>query len=315
MSMHPVIKELFTALEKDPLPAADTSSHWKQFGNLTQVGVREGQLLLRGEGFGGYVNGRFGPFPGFVGRWSYRKVSKEIENYERIERKGKELCRKLGIAFTYDAWKQVVALGFLSDHWDAYGLSPQSFVMIGDGYGFLGALIRSVIPNARVFSIDLPKVLLFQAHTHLSADPEVRVSCAAGGENADVIFLAPTDIDDVPSTIDCAVNMASMAEMRDDSIQRYFRFLRERSGPNSRFYCVNRRSKAHPDGTIIEFDQYGWSPEDEIFVDGPCPYYSHFWSSDPASVFPRIPGLRLPFLKSFDGILDHRLVLLAQVSE
>lgn len=37
--------------------------------------------------------------------------------------------------------------------------------MIGDGHGFLGALVRRVIPDAHIYSVDLPKMMVWRSRT------------------------------------------------------------------------------------------------------------------------------------------------------
>ena len=139
------------------------------------------------------------------------------------------------------------------------------------------------------------------------------MACLNVGASAesDVDFLKPEDIVSLPAEIDCAVNVASMAEMKAESIHSYFNCLRARSAGHSRFYCVNRATKTHPDGTTISFSAYPWKPADEVFIDGHCPYYSHFWSMNTAPDGPRFAGVRVPFLNAFDGPVLHRLTRLA----
>lgn len=79
---------------------------------------------------------------------------------------------------------------------------------------------------------------------------------------ADVVFALPQDIEIISDQIDCAVNIASMQEMKPSSIQAYFAFLRKRSGPGSRFYCVNRLHKELPGGEVASFYDYPWRQDD-----------------------------------------------------
>lgn len=102
-----------------------------------------------------------------------------------------------------------------------------------------------------------------------------------------------------------------MQEMTRFSIETYFRFLRRRSQPQSRFYCVNRARKTLVGGEVNEFAAYPWRPEDEVFLDGPCPYYTHYLAPYTTACGPRILGLHLPCVNTFDGLHWHRLVRLA----
>ena len=131
-------------------------------------------------------------------------------------------------------------------------------------------------------------------------------------ESADLTYLLPEQCELIEEEIDCAVNVASMQEMTRQSIAGYFRFLRRRATNRSRFYCVNRLHKELPDGETTDFYQYPGSGQDEVFVDGPCPYYSHYLSSYAAPNGPRIWGLRVPFVNYFDGVHHHRLARLSR---
>lgn len=205
-------------------------------------------------------------------------------------------------------------LSVLVDHWRARRLAPKTFTLIGDGSGFLGALIRRMNPTARLYCIDLPKMLLFQAHLHQAADQHVTLSLLradAAASPADVIFVLPQDIERVPDVIDCAVNVASMQEMNPYSIVAYFTFLRRRSIEQSRFYCVNRLHKALPGGEVANFVNYPWHEADEVFLDGACPYYRQFLAPYTLRRGPRWFGVRVPFVNYFDGVMMHRLVRLA----
>jgi hypothetical protein len=212
---------------------------------------------------------------------------------------------------TFDVWKQSVALAVLVDHWTAFNLSPKTFALIGDGYGFLGALIRRHLPDARIYSIDLPKILVFQAYTHERAGSGASMSIMSTRQRpTSITFVQPQDADAISDEIDCAVNIASMQEMTDLSIAAYFKFLRQRSTPSSRFYCVNRLRKELPGGEVTTFKDYPWQEDDEVFINGPCPYYTHILARTMPKG-PRVLGMRVPFVNHFDGATMHRLVRLA----
>lgn len=312
--MNAVIDSLLDVVRQDPLPARHTSSHWRQYGSQTIVERRGAELILEGAGFGSM----WARHPALrilnaIQQVSYGPVTRSLRHYPEIWRAVKRLARQLSFDLTFDVWKCGAALAVLMDHWSAQGLAPQRFAMIGDGYGFLGALIRRVLPGSRIYCIDLPKMLVFQAHTHERADRAARLSHLSGPETleAEVTFVAPDDIDWIPGPIDCAVNIASMQEMTPRSIRAYFTFLRRRASAASRFYCVNRQRKALPGGEVTSFADYPWQDDDERFLDGPCPYYTHLFSATTLSSGPRIFGRRVPFVNYFDGAHLHRLVRLA----
>jgi hypothetical protein len=311
MGVHPIIRELLNSEEVDLLPTADTSSHWQRHGNSTEAILSEDDLKLSGVGFGDFEAGSLERISSFFGRWPYRKVISGIKAYAEVQRAARLLASGLGLGFTFDAWRNAVLLAVLKDHWDAHKTCPKTFAMIGDGYGFCGALIRRVVPRARLLLIDLPKIMVFQVRTLQRSDPDAKMGLLSESQDVDVMFARPSEIESYSSDIDCAINMASMGEMTHESIIQYFGFLRKRSRVGSRFYCVNRESKSHPDGTVIRFDHYPWKEADETYLDGICPYSTHYWSSRVSGTGPRIAGFHIPFLQRFDGPFRHRLVRLA----
>lgn len=247
-----------------------------------------------------------------VERLSYMRLTTRLKNYSSVWRTAVSLARDLSFALSFDIWKQAVALAVLENHWTTQNLLPRTFALIGDGYGFLGALIRRRIPEARVYCIDLPKVLVFQARTHELADPSAKISLLSRSEcnGADVVFALPQDIEIIFDPIACAINVASMQEIKPTSIQAYFAFLRRRSGKGSLFYCVNRLHKEMPGGEVTDFYGYPWQQDDEVFIDEPWPYYRHFFSPSILRNGPRFLGVRVPFVNYFDGGHMHRLVRL-----
>ena len=312
--MNPVIEDLLQIVEKDPLPDPYTSSHWKLFGGETTVARQGEELILKGYGFESTQGSALAQAAKAFERLSYRKVTARVDSYNSMWRTARGLARDLSFDLTFYVWRQAVALAVLVDHWNKYNLAPSTFALIGDRHGFLGALIRRWFPESRVYCIDLPKILIFQARTHDLAEGPSRmatISRNSGVVDGNIIFVPPQDIELVSDDIDCAINMASMQEMNDFSIAAYFTFLRRRSTPRSRFYCVNRLRKELPQGEIASFNDYPWSKDDDVFFDGSCPYYTHFIGATTLSRGPRVLGIRLPLINYFDGIMMHRLVHLA----
>ncbi len=297
------------------MPAADTSSHWQLYGGETTVESRGDELVLSGSGFGSMkVGGRLGRAARLVERLTYWPVTARLRCHPLVWRTAKQVAHDLSADLTYDVWRQSVALATLADHWAAYGLSPRTFAIIGDGHGFLGALIRRYVPQSRVYCIDLPKMLVFQARTHELADSGGSISIISSNSTShhDVTLVLPKDVAVISEPIDCAINIASMQEMTQRSITGYFDFLRERSTPTSRFYCVNRLRKELPEGEVASFEDYPWQKNDDVFIDGPCPYYTHVVGRTGVKG-PEVLGVRVPFINHFDGTILHRLVHLAAV--
>jgi hypothetical protein len=246
-------------------------------------------------------------------RLSYRRVTRSLSEYPRVWHAAKSLARKVKFSLTFDVWKSAVIVALLEEHWDKHNLSPSTVAVIGDGYGFLSALIRQCRQPRRTYCIDLPKTLAFQIRTHEIADPAASmrlVDATAGQVMADVNFVLPQDVERVEETLDLSINVASMEEMNEFTIAHYFKFLRHRSGRDSRFYCLNRAHKQLPGGEVSRFLDYPWSGRDQIFLDGPCPFYTHFFARCTLPNGPRLLGVRIPLINYFDGEHVHRLVRL-----
>jgi hypothetical protein len=186
----------------------------------------------------------------------------------------------MNLALGFNVWKSTMVLSTLIDH----GWTFENTVIIGDGFGFLGTLVRRLFPEGTLHCIDLPKILVFQAHTHQRAKTQAEL-------------LTPNQLERIPEPISTAINVTSMQEMLSSSIAAYFSFLRRRR--TGRFYCVNRKEKVLPGGEVIRFAGYPWQANDKVLLDGLCPYLTHWLSRQP------------PFYRRFDGLTLHRLVELS----
>lgn len=316
--MNETLESLLRCAEQDPLPDRHTSSHWKSYGSEIVVKRDGDRLMLRAAGFTAHSK------PGAlcrtlysVERFSYWPVTGRLKSFPCIFRKAALLARGIGLGISRHEWSSAVVLSILWDHFQEHRLRPRTFALIGDGDGFLGALILGCLEGSdiRIYSVDLPKVLVFQAETYLKANPGISPSALLPGEEspfASVVLVHPDCVERIPEEIDCAVSLVSMQEMKASSIEAYFTFLRRRSGPSSRFYCINRLVNKLPGGEVSSFMDYPWSERDRIFLDSPCPYFTHFLDPTTHPLGPRLLGLRVPMVNYFSGPCWHRLVRLVQ---
>ena len=313
--MNPIITTLVRRMEEDALPQAHVSSHWQRHGLETVVEQAGDRLVLKPSGFATLPRaGLRGRALSALEQRSYARVTRSLASFPDVWAAARRLARDLHGGVDFHVFKHACALAVLTDHWRQHGLAPATVALIGDGDGFLGALIARCHPAARLFCIDLPKQLVFQAATQEHANPGRTMGVLLtgnGAAEAECVFVSPSELDAVPGPIDCAVNIASMQEMRADSIAAYFAFLRRRSAPQSRFYCVNRLHKTLVGGEASAFLDYPWQPQDDLFLDGPCPYYRHYFASSTTPRGPRLGGVRIPYVNFFDGEHWHRLVRLA----
>lgn len=317
--LSPAAESLLTVIEQDSVPE-EASSLWKRYARQMTVERRGDRLFLHGAGFtshsktGWLGRGLYG-----LERLSYLPYTRTLRAFPSAWAHAKALARDLGLSLTRHEWSSAVVVAILEEHFRAQGLAPKTFAMIGDGDGFLGTLIlrRFGLESTRIFAIDLPKTLMFQLCTYqkaFSREPismRVLPSEGATGSPAAVTFVLGREIERIEEKIDCAINLVSMQEMTPANIQAYFSFLRKRSGPSSRFYCSNRLYKKLPGGEVASFHDYPWSTRDQIFLEGPCPYFVHYLEAQTLAPGPRWLGMRIPWVNHFDGPTWHRLVHLA----
>ncbi len=313
--MNPTVARLVEQAERDPLPAAHTSLVWQQYGAEVVAKQEDGALRLRPAGFASL------PRPTLRGRavWAverslHARATRSLESFPEVWRSAQRLARDLRGGANFHVFKFACALAVLTDHWRRHGLSPKTFALIGDGEGFLGALIGRRHPEARLYYVDLPRQLVFQAATQERANPgrSLGVPAREGALQARCVFVPPGEIEAVRETVDCAINIDSMQEMRPESIAAYFAFLRRRSAPASRFYCVNRERKAWIVGEAAVFEAYPWQAEDTVLLDGPYPYHRWFVDPETRPNGPRAFGVRIPFVNAWSPV-RHRLAQLARI--
>jgi hypothetical protein len=191
----------------------------------------------------------------------------------------------------------------LLNSFSLFDQSRQGYIcIIGDGYGFLGTLIKMKFPKAKIIFVNLGVILPFDVINFSRLFPKTKLFHLQSIKDFDsitnysVVFLEGEQyelLNNLP--ISLFVNIASMQEMDMPVINKYFNIM-VTSSVESYFYCCNREEKILPDGNIIRFADYPW--RGDVLVDEPCPWYSKYPSSIP------------PFWRPFDGIHQHKLIKL-----
>ncbi len=183
--------------------------------------------------------------------------------------------------------------------------------MIGDGYGLLSVLFKILFPNSTITLIDIGKTLLFQTYFCQKALPNCvheLVYDTALKNDADFIYCPVESLSMLETfKYDIAVNVASMQEMNEITVIRYFNFLRKCLNENNLFYCCNRELKILSGGEISDFYKYPWNDEDQHFIHEICPWHNYFLSTQHTSNGFKIAGIRVPFINYYDGNHIHRL--------
>ncbi len=272
-----------------------TSSHWQVMGEFQKVEKIKDGYKLAGDGFGEFRNTNlFSIVTGLPTKIYLLKMLHGCD--QKILQAAKKIAKATNRDFSYDLARMLLTVDLLKKHTD--GFDGKRIVIIGDGYGSLGCLLKACYPQARITFINLGRTLTFDAYYSDRAFPNLNhklISSASDILCDDFNYIEAERSNEFEIEGDLFVNIASMQEMNLDVIGAYFKILRGQI-KDTLFYCCNRLEKSLPDGTIVKFFEYPWSKTDEIVVDELCPWHQ------------RAPKLRPPFVYRFDGPIQHRLV-------
>jgi hypothetical protein len=162
----------------------------------------------------------------------------------------------------------------------------KKIVIIGDGFGFLGSLLKFLYPKVRITFVNLQKNLFL-----------------------DYCFFVKSfqNLDDVPTLIEAHqltnfqkdellfFNVASLGEMTPNQVKMYLHTISEVGGT---LVSLNRNLKKHPDGTIVNLSELLESKQSELLFDeNPCKFYAKYPTN----------GLNPGFLP-FDGEIHLKIL-------
>lgn len=293
---------IIQALLSEPTPQEELSSLWQRYERDTAISYAQGHFSYLPSGFDAVPQLRWkGRILHRLERLTFLTATRRMPLYRKTWPLAKQLTRTLtgGPHYNVTVFRSACALAVLAGYWNRIKTYPRRFALIGDGSGFLGALIRRYLPDPTLYLIDLPKLLAIQAWTHRRADASVSLSFDPTWPHVGVVLVLPQDILNIPHSIDCAINILGFQEMPRRSLERYFGFLRARSRPASHLYCVNEEHRQMPNRDGVPFSEYPWKLRDTIYLDEPCPYFTHYLSR------------RFPLLHHFDTPVRHRITSLA----
>lgn len=295
------------------------SSHWKHYSQLFDIQVDpEGNLVsLSGIAFGtckwGGLGHRFLDQLCGLSHLAHLPHRKKVLRLTAIAAK---VCDTMGLDPTLDVFRQVCSLELLERNLpDDMHHKRMHAAMIGDGYGVLSALFKSIFPNSTIVMVDIGRTLLFQAYYCQKAHPE-SVHELAGTftdlDSVDFVYCPAEDLETLERfKFDIGVSIASMQEMNVPTIARYFAFLRKCLEPVNLFYCCSRESKTLVGGEVSEFLKYPWQDGDWFLVDEYYPWQRYFFSRGRAKNGLYLLGVRVPFVNFYDGKHMHRPAILA----
>ena len=238
-----------------------------------------------------------------------------FSKFKKILQHANEIHKERRTSLELATLRNVLSLALIEDKIHLEQISDP-IVVIGDGYGFMSSLLLSYLYHlkVKVVVVNLNQNLLIDAvfikksvpfsniclvknaddyHEALK-DSEVNVICIQA-DNAHIISSGAIGI---------AINIASMQEMNPPIITEYFNFIRNSINQNTYFYCSNRIEKILPDGTIVNYFKYPWHSKDKFLVDELCPWHQYYYNYK-----------QPPFYFPYDGLVQHRLVLMNKTSQ
>lgn len=212
-----------------------------------------------------------------------------------IVTKTKFLCKLTKRTFGMQMARMALTVELLTTY--IGNLENKHIVIIGDGFGALGSLIKLLYPKTTITYINLGKVLIFDAYYSNMAHPSVGhyLKSSVMENNQNFNYIEAENIKDIKVCADIFINMASFQEMNLKTIHLYFSIIRDQ--PQSTYlYSCNRLSKTLPDGMKICFEDYGWQNDDIVFLNELCPWHQKY------------PLNRPPFVRKYDGQHWHKLI-------
>ncbi|MDB3892267.1 sugar O-methyltransferase, partial [Alphaproteobacteria bacterium] len=242
-------------------------------------------------------------------RW--RNIAKSYASFGSFDSSMAAICKFKDKAYSLDALRQTLTLAAL----DATGVLGRDRIalVIGDGFANMTSLLISSGVAQKVIIVNLNTTLYVDllnliglpqlTHKHSVQLVTNKGDAKAALANNDVKVIAlQVEKQSLLAHLnfDLAFNIASMQEMDLSIIRSYFDQMRTaaRNG-GVHFYCCNRESKTLPDGSLINFADYGWQDNDVHIIDEVCDWHRHYYRR------------YLPFYFKYDGELRHRFTVLA----
>lgn len=288
----------------------ETSSHWKKYGE--KLSIKQGhksrnwkkrtserinpftKLEIKGEGFGDFKKLNFINLISSVPIYIYCSIRLWPKLKVNTLLKTLIYCLKSRQIFGYDVTRMALTIEFLERN--IGNLDSKSFCLIGDGYGRFGSILKSIFPNCKVIYINLGRTLLFDYYYTSKVFPKSAhlVIRTQSELSDDFSYIEAERYREIKIEAEIFINIASMQEMNMKAINDYFSLFKSQSHPIY-FYCANRISKKLPDGSVINFNEYPWNGM-KVLADELCPWHQKF------------PSIKPPFVRKFDGPVQHRLV-------
>ena len=274
------------------------SSHWRHFSSNSICFADGNTIKFKTVGLDDYINNdiinRVRNIPSTI---YLNKLCKKLPN--NIHKAMLKVCEGHNRAVSFNCVKQALSLNQILE--SNIDLEDEVVGVIGDGHGFMGCLIKQLFPSARIIQINLAKNLLLDYVLSSTFGREYSFNIVLNDdefvEDFDFNFIPAELIFEIyPKNIGFFINIASMGEMDQEIISKYFELMRSQNTKSTFFYCCNRKEKDLPDGSKTFFSNYGWSDKDTVIFEEYCAWYAKY------------PMNRPPFMRAFDGVFLHKLL-------
>ena len=195
----------------------------------------------------------------------------------------------------------VIKHAFTFNFLNRYNLLKNKICIIGDGKAnFVGGLLTMNKKDIKIFSINLTEILIHDylmiRNINLIDDDSIIVvnnEKDLENPNKKLFLIDASNVHFLKNkNINLFINIASMQEMKPDSVEHYFQIIKSNS---AYFYCCNREYKKLIGGEELIFNQYPWG-DCQTIVWADCPWVKKYYDFKP------------PFIKKYDGNVKHALV-------
>lgn len=299
------IQNLYYKYYQSNAQSSVTSSHWKNHGETPSL-LANGEIDI--SGMGGFRDFVPASAKNYLRHLLYHfLISNYLKRFSRnqnISIASRIVAKKSKRLFLYDCAKNsiIVETALRGLQCETFGSKNlRKIAIIGDGYGYLGNLLKLLEPNLQIVFINLGKQLLFDMQTtsqiHQNAKSQLIENSDQFMGSEDFQFLEAENFKLLAgANIDFFFNVASMQEMDKEIVDEYFNLMRQSQSKPTYFYCCNRIEKILPNGSPIRFLDYPWKNSKVLWEEKNPGWYS------------RYPSARPPFWKPFDGEFMARLV-------
>ncbi len=166
----------------------------------------------------------------------------------------------------FDMVKHAILLSKVKNY-----ITHSKFVVVGDGFGFLGTLLKRLYPRSEIIFINLPKNLFLD---FLFFTKAISLTEQNLGSPSNPILVKAADLNSLEIGNALFFNVASFSEMKPNQIDSYLSLIKN---SESTLITLNRNAKVHPDGSVIELEKFYIKYFTSIeFEENPCNFYQKY---------------------------------------